>query len=73
MKGKPSLPSKRALALPDFFSYKIRVPRERERKREREGGKKTKQKKTRTITESQKNTLFFKSKRKDENVFQATV
>lgn len=68
MKGKPSLPSKRALALPDFFSYKIRVPQERER----EGEKKQKQKKL-TRLQSEKNMLFFKSKRKDENVFQATV
>lgn len=67
MKGKPSLPSKRALALPEF-SYKIRVPQERER----EGEKKQKQKKL-TRLQSEKNMLFFKSKRKDENVFQATV
>lgn len=54
MKGKPSLPSKRALALPDFFSYKIRVPQERER----EKGKKNKNKKTHMITVREEHAVF---------------
>lgn len=53
MKGKPSLPSKRALALPEF-SYKIRVPQERER----EKGKKNKNKKTHMITVREEHAVF---------------